>query len=170
MIARPQPNQYPEFAGTYVNMVPEGADVMQLLAGSLTKAYELFTSLPDEKAHYAYAEGKWTIKEVLGHMIDTERVFGFRAFCISREPAVLPGFDQDTYVNGTDYNNRSLQGLADEFRATRQSNLYVFRNLTEAQINNWGTSNSTPITVRALIYMTAGHELHHLRILKEKYL
>lgn len=170
MIARPQPNEYPEFAGTYVNMVPGGADVMQLLTDSLTATYDLFSSLPDEKALYAYAEGKWTIKEMLGHIIDTERVFAFRAFCISREPAVLPGFDQDTYVNGTDYNSRDLKDLADEFKITRLSNLYVFRNLTDAQISNWGTSNGNPITVRALIYMTAGHELHHLRILKEKYL
>jgi uncharacterized damage-inducible protein DinB len=170
MIARPQLNEYPVFAGTYVNMVPLGADVMQLLADSVTETYELFTSLPHEKALYAYAEGKWTIKEVLGHMIDTERVFAFRAFCFSREQITLPGFDQDIYVNNTDYNSRSLQDLAEEFRLTRQSNLYVFRNFAQEQINRNGTASGNYLTVRALIYMTAGHELHHLRILKEKYL
>ncbi|TFF40200.1 DinB family protein [Mucilaginibacter psychrotolerans] len=170
MIQRPQPNQYPVFAGTYVNMVPEGADVMQLLTDSLTHAYDLFTSLPEDKHLYAYADGKWTVKEVLGHIIDTERVFAFRAFCFSREQIVLPGFDQDIYVNNTDYNSRSLAELAEEFRVTRQSNLYVFRNLTEEPLNRSGTASGNYLTVRALLFMTAGHELHHLRILKERYL
>lgn len=170
MIQRPQPNQYPVFAGTYVNMVPEGADVMQLLTDSLTDTYAFFTALPADKHLYAYAEGKWTIKEVLGHIIDTERVFAFRAFCFSREQIVLPGFDQDTYVDNTDYNSRSLAELAEEFKVTRQSNLYVFRNLTEEQLNRSGTASGNYLTVRALLYMTAGHELHHLRILKERYL
>jgi uncharacterized damage-inducible protein DinB len=170
MIARPQLNEYPVFAGTYVNMVPEGADVMQLLADSLTETYELFSTLPDERALYAYAEGKWTVKEVLGHIIDTERVFGFRAFCFSREQITLPGFDQDVYVNNTDYNSLSLQDLAEEFKVTRLSNLYVFRNFTEEQINRNGTASGNYLTVRALIYMTAGHVLHHLQILKERYL
>ncbi|RWY52426.1 DinB family protein [Mucilaginibacter gilvus] len=170
MIARPQPNEYPVFAGTYVNMVSQGADVMQLLANSIAETHNLFSNLPSEKALYAYAEGKWTVKQVLGHMIDTERVFAFRAFCFSREQVTLPGFDQDTYVNNTDYNSRRLQDLADEFRMTRQSNLYVFRNFTEEQINRNGTASGNYLTVRALIYMTSGHELHHLRILKEKYL
>ncbi|MBD1363587.1 DinB family protein [Mucilaginibacter sp. ZT4R22] len=170
MIARPQLNEYPVFASTYVNMVPEGADVMQLLTDSLTETYELFSTLPDEKALFAYAEGKWTVKEVLGHIIDTERVFAFRAFCFSREQITLPGFDQDTYVNNTDYNSRSLQDLAEEFKVTRLSNLYVFRNFTEEQINRNGTASGNYLTVRALIYMTAGHVLHHLQILKERYL
>jgi uncharacterized damage-inducible protein DinB len=170
MIARPQPNEYPVFAGTYVNMVPQGADVMQLLANSITETHNLFSNLPVEKALYAYAEGKWTVKEVLGHMIDTERVFAFRAFCFSREQITLPGFDQDTYVNNTDYNSRSLQDLADEFKVTRLSNLYVFRNFTDEQINRNGTASGNYLTVRALIYMTAGHVLHHLQILKERYL
>nr|WP_294943523.1 DinB family protein [uncultured Mucilaginibacter sp.] len=170
MIPRPQPNQYPIFAGTYVNMVPEGADVMQLLTDSLTATYELFTALPEEKALYAYAEGKWTIKEVLGHMIDTERIFAFRAFCFSRERITLPGFDQDIYVDNTDYNSRNLKDLAEEFKTTRKSNLYVFRNLTEEQLNRSGTASGSHVTVAALLYMAAGHELHHLRILKERYL
>ena len=170
MIQRPQPNQYPVFAGTYINMVPEGADVMQLLNESLTATHAFFTTLPEEKALYAYAEGKWTVKEVLGHMIDTERVFGFRAFCISREELSLPGFDQDVYVDNTDYNSRSLQHLADEFSITRQSNLYVFKHLNEEQLNRSGTASGNYVTVRALLYMAAGHELHHLRILKERYL
>jgi uncharacterized damage-inducible protein DinB len=170
MIQRPQLNDYPVFAGTYVNMVPDGADVMQLLTDSLTATHEIFTGLPDEKGLYAYAEGKWTVKEMLGHMIDTERIFAIRAFCISREQIVMPGFDQEVYVNNTDYNSRSLQDLADEFRITRQSNLYVFRNLTEEQLNRSGTASGNHVTVRALIFMTAGHELHHLKILTERYL
>ena len=170
MIARPKPDEYPLFAETYVSMVPHGADVMELLANSQKATYDLFTGMDDNKGMFAYAEGKWTVKESLGHMIDTERVFGFRAFVFSREQTILPGFDQDVYVAGTDYNNRTLQSLASEFRVTRESNLYLFRALTEEQINREGVASGNRVTVRALIYMAAGHELHHLRILHERYL
>lgn len=170
MISKPQPDEYPVFAETYVSMVPQGADVMQVLKELQTTTYDFFTGIDDEKAIYAYAEGKWTIKEVLGHMIDTERVFAYRAFVFSREQVTLPGFDQEIYVNNTDYNSRTLQSLANEFKVTRESNLYFLKVLSNEQAGREGIASGNRLTVRALIYMAAGHELHHLRILKERYL
>jgi len=170
MIKRPEAGEYAAYADAYVSMLSVGADVLQILAETQQSTYDLLAHLTEEKAMYAYAEGKWTIKEVLGHMIDTERVFAFRAFCFSRAFAELPGFDQDEYVNNTNYNSHSIKSLAEEFRITRQSNLYMFRSLTEEQQIRKGIASGQSVTVRALVYLTAGHELYHLRILKEKYL
>src|SRR5580700_2458710 len=101
MIHRPQPNEYPTFAERYVASVP-GTDVLELLEESKDITYDLFSNMSEETATHAYAEGKWTLKQVLGHMIDTERTFAYRAFCFSRNNVELPGFDQDIYVNNTD--------------------------------------------------------------------
>ena len=170
MINRPLPDEYSAYAETYVSKVPQGADVMELLEELQTSTYNLFSNMTEEKAAYAYAKDKWTIKQVLGHMIDTERVFAFRALCFSRESAVLPGFDQDVYVGNTDFNSRTIQSLAAEFRATRESNLYLFGSFNESQLNRTGIASDNQVSVKALVYITAGHELHHLKILKEKYL
>ncbi|WP_374948584.1 DinB family protein [Mucilaginibacter sp.] len=170
MINPPQPNEYQAYFETYVSKVPRGADVMELLEQLQTTTYNLFSNMTEMQSEHAYAKGKWTIKQVLGHIIDTERVFAFRAFCFSRENAVLPGFDQDVYVNNTDFNSRPIQSLATELRATRESNLYLFGNLTANQLDRMGTASGNPVSVKALVYMAAGHELHHLQILKERYL
>lgn len=170
MINRPQPNEYLPYFETYIGKVPYGADVMELLEQLQTSSYNLFSNLTEEQAMYAYVEGKWTIKQVVGHMIDTERVFAFRAFCFSRENGTLPGFDQDVYVNNTDFNTRSIQSLATEFRTIRESTLYLYGHLSAQQLERIGTANSNPVSVKALVYMTAGHELHHLQIVKERYL
>ena len=169
MIKRPKPDEYPAYAEGYVSMVPEDADVLQVLANSERSTFDLFNLMDNAKANFAYSEGKWTVKEVLGHMIDTERVFAFRAFCFSREQVTLPGFDQDVYINNTDYNSRTVQSLAEEFKLTCRSNLYMFRCLTEKQLNNTGIASGMPVSVRALVYMAAGHELHHLKILNQRY-
>jgi uncharacterized damage-inducible protein DinB len=169
---RPQLNEYAPYADAYVSLVPVDDDILQLLTDNQQSSFELFYNLDDEKANsnYSYAPGKWTVKQLLGHMVDTERVFGFRAFCFSRENCALPGFEQDEYVNSTDYNSRTIQSLAQEFKIARESNLYVFRNLSEAQLLRTGIASGVKVTVRALVYLTAGHELYHLRLLREKYM
>ena len=170
MIKKPHSDEYPAYAGPYVTQVPDDADVMQLLEDSQTITYNLFSNMDEATAMHAYAEGKWTLKQVLGHMIDSERVFTFRAFCFSREHTVLPGFDQEIYVNNTDFNSRTIQSLAAEFRTVRESTLYLFGNFNEAQLNKQGIASNSPVTVRALVHITAGHELYHLKIIREKYL
>lgn len=170
MITRPQPGEYQEYAKAYISMVPEGEDVLKLMAHHMQSSYDLFSNLSNEKAMFAYAPGKWTVKEVLGHMIDTERTFAFRAFCFSREQGNLPGFEQDEYVANNNYNSRTIQSLADEFKATRLSNLFMFSALTDEQLTRAGTANGHSVTVRALLYQTLGHELYHLRLLQQHYL
>ena len=169
MIHRPQPNEYPAFAENYVASVP-GTNVLELLTKTKDVTYNLFSSMSEEKAMHAYAEGKWTLKQVLGHMIDTERTFAYRALCFSRNNIELPGFDQDIYVDNTDFNSRTIQSLADEYKVTRESNLYLYHSFSDEQLSRSGKASGYPVTVRGLVYMTAGHEQYHLKLIKERYL
>lgn len=170
MISKPKSEEYAPYAASYVNKVPDGRDVLEVLQDNQAKTYNLFCNMTDEQAMHAYAEGKWTLKEVLGHMIDTERVFSFRAFVFSREDISLPGFDQETYVLSTNFNSRTIQSLADEFKAVREATLYLFRSFTLEQLSRSGVASGALVKVGALIYITAGHELYHLDIIKERYL
>lgn len=169
MINRPQPDEYSAFAARYVDLVGKGP-IVEILEYLQQSTYNFFTRLDPEKAAYAYAEGKWTIKQVLGHMADTERVFAYRALVFSREAVELPGFDQDVYMEKATFNTRSLEDLADEFKTVRESSLYLFRSFSEEQQMQKGVASGNPVSVRALAYMIAGHEMHHIKILKERYL
>jgi len=169
MITRPQPEECNSYYNTYISKVPDG-DVIELLRKLKESSYELFSALSDDKANYAYANGKWSIKETLGHMIDTERTFAYRLFCFSRDYVELPGFDQEIYVNNANFSSRTMQSLAAEFRVTRESNIYLIEALTDEQLNRKGVASGNPASVRALVYMLPGHEIHHLGILKERYL
>ncbi|MDB5024248.1 MAG: DinB family protein [Mucilaginibacter sp.] len=168
MIDRPQPDEYVSFHNTYISKVP-GGDVLKLLGELKESTYELFSNMSEERANYAYDQDKWTLKQVLGHVIDTERTFAYRLLYFSRNFIELPGFDQDIYVNNANFNSRTIQSLASEFRATRESNLYLITALTDEQLNKKGVASSNKVSVRALVYIIAGHELHHLKIIKERY-
>jgi len=170
MISKPRSDEYAPYAAAYVNKVPDGADVLQVLTHNQAQTHNLFYNMTDEQAMYAYAEGKWTLKEVLGHMIDTERVFSYRAFVFSREDISLPGFDQETYVLSTDFNSRSIQSLADEFKAIREATLFLFRSFSEEQLGRSGVASGALVKVAALVYLTAGHEIYHLDIVKDRYI
>lgn len=169
MINRPQPDEYSEFAARYVNLVGD-EPITDLLASLQQSTYNLFMNLDPAKGDYAYAEGKWTIKQVIGHMCDTERVFAYRALVFSRESITLPGFDQDVYMQGTTFNERSIESLANELKTIRESTLYLFKSFTGEQSIKKGIASGSPFSVRAYAYMTAGHEMHHIKILKERYL
>jgi hypothetical protein len=169
MIPKPRPDEYPKFAEGYVSLV-KTTNVLELLGESKHTVFNLFSSMSDERAMYAYSDRKWTLKQVLGHMTDTERTFAYRAFCFSRNNVELPGFDQDIYVNNTDFNSRAIQSLADEYKVTRESNLFLYRSFSEDQLLRNGIASTSPVTVRGLVYMTAGHELYHLKLIRERYL
>jgi hypothetical protein len=169
MINRPQPDEYPPFAAGYISHV-ETTDVIGLLEQSKDLTYKLFSTMSDEQAMHAYSEGKWTLKQVLGHMIDTERTFAYRAFAFSRDNIELPAFDQDIYVNNTDFNSRLIQDLALEFKTVREGNLFLYKSFSEYQLLQKGVASGFPVSVRSLVYMTAGHELYHLRLIRERYL
>lgn len=169
MISKPQPNEYGLQPGGYINLIRDDEDVLEVLQKQISIVHSMFYNLSDEQAMYTYAEGKWTLKQVLGHLTDTEHVFGFRAFCFARGQAELPGFDQDVYVNNANFNSRSIQELADEFKAVREANLHFFRSLTAEQQMRHGIASGYLITVRALAYAAAGHVKYHLNLLSEQY-
>jgi len=169
MIKRPQPDEYSAYAARYVNLVPDGP-ILDILESQKDSTYKLFSAIDAEKAGYAYEEGKWTVKEMLGHMADTERVFAFRALAFSHEAIELPGFDQDVYMVDNTFNSRPIEDIANEFKTLREATLYLFRAITDERSEQKGIASGNPVSVRALAYMIAGHELHHLNILKERYL
>jgi len=169
MINRPQPDEYSAFAARYVDLVGNGP-IIEILEYLQQMTYNFFLRIDPDKAAYAYADGKWTVKQVVGHITDTERVFAYRALAFSREAIELPGFDQDVYMEKATFNTRSLEDLANEFNTVRESTLYLLKSFTEEQTMQKGIASGNPVSVRALAYMIAGHEMHHIKILKERYL
>lgn len=169
MISRPNHDEYSEYAARYVNLVGDGP-ILEILERQKEESYNLFTTLSPEKPGYAYAEGKWTIKEMLGHMADTERIFAYRALVFSRESITLPGFDQDVYMVNNTFNSRTIEDIANEFKTVREASIYLFRNMNEGQSAQKGIASGSPFSPRAYAYMIAGHEMYHHQILKERYL
>jgi hypothetical protein len=166
---RPQAEEFPLFYKGYVDTVSD--DVLAELEQQSDSFAALLGNVPPEKASFAYAEGKWTIKELAGHVIDTERIMAYRALRIGRNDATpLPGFEENDYVANAHFADRSLENLADEFAALRKANMYLIRSLNDIEIDRSGISNDKPISVRALIFIMAGHVNHHVAILKQRYL
>jgi uncharacterized damage-inducible protein DinB len=129
-----------------------------------------FKNIPEEKAPYRYAEGKWSVKEMLQHIIDTERIFGYRALSIARKDTTpLPGFDENTYANASKAGERSLAGLIEELKAVRTSTDLLLKSFTEDDLQQTGITNGHPNTVNAIGYIIFGHILHHKKILEERY-
>jgi uncharacterized damage-inducible protein DinB len=165
---RPQTQEYPEWGNTYISKV-EG-DVIEILTEQADDFPSFINSLSD-KADYTYAPGKWTIKELIGHMIDTERILVYRLLSFARgEKASLPGFEEDDYVANAHFATDNLSKMADEFGLLRKSNLYLIRSLNEDELNRAGSANGKQMTVRALVYIIAGHVVHHTQVIKERYL
>ncbi|MDB5138523.1 MAG: damage-inducible protein DinB [Mucilaginibacter sp.] len=169
MTSRPLPHEYSAYAVRYVDLVGD-EPILEILEQQQKNTYDIFTGIDISKADYAYAEGKWTIKQVLGHMADTERVFAYRALVFSREAIELPGFEQDVYMEKATFNIRTLEDIANEFKTIRESSIYLFKSMNEEQLTQKGIASGNPVSVRALAYMIAGHEMHHIKILKERYL
>jgi uncharacterized damage-inducible protein DinB len=170
MYSKPQPGDYPPYYENYFKQLPDGP-IMDLLEQQSKEVSGLLAGLSEEKAEQAYAPGKWNTKQVLGHMMDTERIMLYRALCISRgEAQSLPGFDENAYVEGAAFSQRTLKSLLQEYEAVRQSSLLFFQNLEPEAFGRRGRANNSPMTVNALLTMIAGHERHHLNLLKERYL
>ena len=170
MITQPQPDEFAPFYAGYVARAAEG-DILQTLTQLKESTYKFFASIPADKEDYAYASGKWTIKQVLNNMIDTERVFAFRLLCFARKDEnAMPGFDENAYAENVNVSDRTLNDLANEFKALREANLYLYRSITPAQSLYKGVASGKSVSVRALLYIIAGHELHHLAILNDRYL
>jgi len=169
-IERPNASEYGSFYSGYVSLVPE-TNILKVLREQPGEIGEFIQGIPEERAGFRYAAGKWSIREVIGHMTDAERVFGFRALCFARgDAAELPGFDENEYVRHAIFDQYPLTELRTEFDALRSSNALLFGHLSEEAWARSGVANGSLITVRALAYIMAGHVRHHMRVLKERYL
>ncbi len=167
---RPAESEYPSGFKNYIDLVNEN-DVLPVLKAQMDELDVLLGHVEPEKETYRYAEGKWSIREIVGHLIDGERVFGYRAFCIARgERQNLPGFDQDDYMLTAPYHQIDLEDLLSELRLVRLGNIAMLRSLDEASWSRVGTANENQVSVRAIAFGLAGHIRHHMNVLREKYL
>lgn len=170
MITRPNETEYPDFYHSYVLLVPDG-EVLRFLKKQKRLFVGLIDSIPEEQLLYRYAEGKWTIKQLVGHVIDTERIMAYRALAFSRgERQMIPGFNENDYVERASFNQKEITSLINEFSKLRESNIAMFHNFSENMMLRKGNANNLLFSVRALVYIVAGHTEHHIQVIKSKYL
>ena len=166
---RPSATECGSFHQTYINYT-SGKDYSILVQQYHERITESWAAIPSEKVNYAYGPDKWTIKQMFQHVIDTERIFAYRALAISRkEPAGLLGFDENEYAKNATATHRNWKDMLTEWRVIRQSTNLLFASFTEEQMKSMGTASGLPISVNALGFIIFGHALHHLHILKERY-
>ena len=164
---------YPDYAEMYMKLLPNDGKIIEHLWSNFLKTKKFISALPEEKLLSRYAPDKWSIKEILVHIIDDERIFSCRALRFARgEKNNLIGFDQETYAQLSNANDRSLESIFEEYESGRKATITLFKFLPENSLDRmgYGTGTFNNATVRALIYHIAGHELHHLNIIKERYL
>lgn len=169
-MSRPIEGTYAVYFGRYIGLVPE-AELLAAFDAQLPIIKDFLAGISEEKSTYAYAEGKWTIKEVLQHIIDCERIFNYRALCFARgETASLPGFEEDDYAANAAANNRSWADLVGEFLALRASTTWMYRSFSAAMLATSGIANNNPMTALATGFTTLGHFYHHKNVIEERYL
>ena len=169
-MSKPVDGTYPPYFKNYIDLVVED-NLKDALKNQESDINNFFASIPEAKSNEAYAPGKWTLKELLQHIIDTERIFNYRALAFARkEYNSLPGFDENEYAANSDANNRNWKDLCEELIAVRKATVFLFNSFTEDVLHNSGLANNKPVTVLALGYVIAGHFIHHKIIAKERYL
>lgn len=167
---KPSPATYPPYFKKYVDQVPE-EDLLTAFSNQLPVINDLLNSITEERSMYAYDTGKWTLKELLQHIIDTERIFNYRALCIARKETVsLPGFNENDYALNSNANNRNWKDLVEEFLAVRKSTVFLYESFSDEALSYSGISNNNPVTVISLGFITAGHFYHHKKVIEERYL
>ncbi|MFG6496562.1 DinB family protein [Fictibacillus sp. UD] len=165
----PEKYKYADYYKTYVKLVPEG-DIVQILSEQMRETVGIMSMLSEEKSEYRYAPGKWSIKEVIGHVVDTERIMSYRLLSIARgEKVSLPGYDENAYVEEADFDSSSMKTLLENFVAVRQATIQLIKSLSEEALTRTGTANGHEVSVSALMMIIAGHELHHRNIILERY-
>src|SRR5687768_10531010 len=166
---RPSDTEFAPFYATYIARVPE-TDPLPALEAQPAELQLIADRIAAEDELFRYAPDKWSVRQTFGHLIDTERVMGYRAFCIARgEEKPLPGFDEKDYVARADSDERSVKALAHEFAAVRHANLWAIRSWTEDDWTRMGNANGKPVSARAIAYIMAGHVRHHMALLRERY-
>ncbi len=169
-ITRPAAGEYPAYYEPYISKV-SGNDLLPLLISSKQDFMAFLSAIPADKHNYRYADDKWSVKEVLGHLIDAERIFAYRALRFARKDNTpLAGFEENDYVPESNAANRTMQDMLEEYNVVRDASVALFKSLTGEMVHRTGIANQQPITVRAIGYILVGHQLHHQGILKERYL
>lgn len=167
--ARPESTEYAPFYHRYIEQVPDG-DIVSHLRSNGRELLETIGRIPEERGGHRYGPDKWTIREVIGHLTDAERIFAYRALRIARgDQTLLPGFDENAYVVAAGSDERTLADLARELAAVRESTVLLFESFPDEVWARMGNANGNPMSVRALAYVLVGHPAHHLRILHERY-
>ncbi len=166
----PLPTEYPSYFERYIHLVKD-KQILPLLANQPNDVLALIASIPAEKENYAYADKKWTIKQVISHMTDTERIMAYRALRFARKDKTpLPGFDENIFVANTNLSAVTLNELGEELKLVRAANIALFNQFDESTLKEIGNSNGQDLSVKALLFIIAGHTIHHLNVIKEKYL
>ena len=170
MIERPVSSEYEAYYHQYVSKVPQG-DVLELMETRMRDTASLLAGIGADKAGYRYAPGKWSIKQVVGHLVDVERLFGYRAMAFARNDKTrLPSFEQNEYVEHADFDNRPLSDIAGEFECIRRSTVALFRSFDPDVLMRTGVASGFSFTVGSVAFIIAGHEIHHMGVLQERYL
>lgn len=169
-IGKPDTTEYLPYYGKYVSLVPDG-DILTVLGKQMEETAGLLNSIPESRAGFRYAPDKWSVKELVGHLIDCERIFAYRALRFARnDQTPLSGFEQDDYVSNASFDSCRLVDLSSELRSVRQSTVFLFKHLDAKAWMRSGLANDSEASVRALAHIIAGHELHHREILRSRYL
>ena len=169
MISRPDPDEYAPYFGRYIAEAGS-ADPLVTLREQLTTTAAVFAAVDESRASYRYEPGKWSIRQILGHLTDAERIFSYRALRLARADATpLPSFDENEFMQFAEFDARPLASLLEEWRAVRRASLTLFENLGDDALRRRGTVSGGPMSARALAWIIAGHERHHLRVLHERY-
>jgi len=167
---RPDLSRVPAFYHNYISYVP-GDDLVEAFHSQTPAFIQFIESIPPDKYDYRYADGKWTVKEVLQHIIDAERIFSYRALRFARkDPTFLPGFDENAFADNAEAGKRDWNNLVEEFKSVRMSTEYLFASFDDDQLNAAGTSNNNSIYVLGIGFIVIGHSMHHVKVLKERYL
>jgi uncharacterized damage-inducible protein DinB len=166
-----QPNEYASFYANYIAQVSDEYTLVEELEISLHRYIKFVQNIPMDKFDYSYAKGKWTIKDIIQHTIDAERIFAYRALCFARnDKTELPGYEEDDYANQANGNKRSIMELLTEFSSVRHATLLLFKSFNEEQLLRIGIANNNPMSVRAIGFVIIGHQNHHQKIFGERYL
>lgn len=167
---KPKSNENPSYYNRYIDLI-KSEDILSVLENHNQDMHDLLSRISEEAAAFRYAPEKWSIKEVIGHVIDVERIFAYRALRIARDDKTpLPGFEEDDYVKNANFDSRTLIDLSDEFRSVRESTLTMFSSFEEKIYSREGTASGFKFTVRSIPFIIAGHEVHHRQVIKDKYM
>jgi uncharacterized damage-inducible protein DinB len=170
-IEKPRPDEYPPYASMYIDLLPDDGMLLRHLEADRAELTELVRAIPPERLRHRYAPGKWSISEVLVHVVDDERIYAYRALRFARGDATeLPGFEQDDYALASRADERPIASIMAELDAVRRASIALFAGLPEAAFARGGVANGTRVTVRALAYHMAGHARHHVNLLRTRYL